>query len=364
MNMNLKITQSTASPLYMQIKEQLKAYIKNKQLPPNTKLPNVKIIASNAGVSIRTADLALKELAREGVCFRRPKKGAFVADKDRNNYKKTIFGYIFGHNEKDIADDLVSSSIYRGLMSKAVKYNIDPISFSIDNIEENIEFYSKSEGLCLGGLVIAASLDMEIITKLAKKYPDLTFILLNYFMPNFLLTPDNMIGVFNDDVGGGYQLMDLMLKNGRKNFGIISLSDNNDNYENRIKGFQMALRNSSLKTKTLMQICNPTGDEICQQREAQDACEELFRSKPEIDAIMCVNDELAKGTLKYLRDKGIGDVAVCGYDNLIPQKNGEDSFITMEIDFEEIGKTAVDIIANSKKEYVKVIKVPPVLIRK
>ena len=195
MTMELKIKQSTASPLYMQIKEQLKAYIKNKQLPPNTKLPNVKIIASNAGVSIRTADLALKELAREGVCFRRPKKGAFVADRTRNNHRKVVFGYIVGKNEKDFANDLVFSSIYRGLMSKAVKYNIDPISFSIDNIEKNIEFYSKSEGLRLGGIIIAAPLDTEIITKLAKKYPDLTFILLNFFMPNFLLTPDNMIGV-------------------------------------------------------------------------------------------------------------------------------------------------------------------------
>ena len=54
---------------------------------------------------------------------------------------------------------------------------------------------------------------------------------------------------------------------------------------------------------------------------------------------------------------------VCGYDNLIPQKSDGASFTTMEIDFEEIGKTAVDIIANSKREYIKVIKVPPVLIK-
>ena len=77
--------------------------------------------------------------------------------------------------------------------------------------------------------------------------------------------------------------MDLMLKSGRNNFGIISLADNNDNYENRIKGFQMALRHSNSRTKSLTQICDPTGDGICQQREAQDACEKLFKSEPEID---------------------------------------------------------------------------------
>ena len=68
------------TPIYIQLKNSLMLDIKNGKYPEGTALPAVNIIAGNAGVSVRTAYLAIQELIYDGVCFKRPKKGTFVGN--------------------------------------------------------------------------------------------------------------------------------------------------------------------------------------------------------------------------------------------------------------------------------------------
>lgn len=83
----LKINIQPDSPtsLYLQLKEQVKEYIIANKLTRGTLLPSIKIIALEAGVTLQTAERGMTELVREGICFRRPKKGTFVGNVNQAN---------------------------------------------------------------------------------------------------------------------------------------------------------------------------------------------------------------------------------------------------------------------------------------
>jgi DNA-binding LacI/PurR family transcriptional regulator len=81
--MNITLNRSDSDAMYVQLSNQLQAYVVAKKLQPGTMLPNIKTIAQHAGVSLKTAERALNKLIESGVCIRRPKKGTFVANPNR-----------------------------------------------------------------------------------------------------------------------------------------------------------------------------------------------------------------------------------------------------------------------------------------
>ena len=69
---DFQITEASENTKYDQVKDSIIAAIRDGRLAPLSKLPPISQIAADAGVSLRTADLALQALIGEGYCFRRP----------------------------------------------------------------------------------------------------------------------------------------------------------------------------------------------------------------------------------------------------------------------------------------------------
>jgi GntR family transcriptional regulator len=66
-------------PLYIQIEEELRALIAAQELPPYAQVPSEAELSERFGVSRMTARKALDRLVGDGVLFRQPGKGTFVA---------------------------------------------------------------------------------------------------------------------------------------------------------------------------------------------------------------------------------------------------------------------------------------------
>ena len=66
-------------PLYLQIEQDLLTSIESGEFAPYTQVPSEPDLAQRFGVSRMTARKALDRLASEGIIFRRPGKGTFVA---------------------------------------------------------------------------------------------------------------------------------------------------------------------------------------------------------------------------------------------------------------------------------------------
>jgi LacI family transcriptional regulator len=76
------------------------------------------------------------------------------------------------------------------------------------------------------------------------------------------------------------------------------------------------------------------------------------------DAIMCINDETAFGTLHALRDLGLDigkDVAVTGFDGVAASAHSDPPLTTLDIPVYEIARKLVDLLA-AKLEYQTILE--------
>lgn len=92
--MNIQINNSSADPIYLQIKNQIKAQIISGSLKTGEKLPSIRFMAKELRVSMITVKRAFDELELDGFINSVQGKGNFVAHQNkeliREEYLKRI----------------------------------------------------------------------------------------------------------------------------------------------------------------------------------------------------------------------------------------------------------------------------------
>src|SRR5689334_6553813 len=77
--MRLRIQHNTGIPLYQQITEQIRAHIQGGALPPGNRLPTVRQLAADLGLTRLTVHSAYAELQAQGLIESVVGRGTFVA---------------------------------------------------------------------------------------------------------------------------------------------------------------------------------------------------------------------------------------------------------------------------------------------
>lgn len=80
-------------PLYLQLKETLRADILAQRLPPHQQLPSERELGARFSVSRMTVRQALVDLTREGLIYSRVGKGTFVGEPKIDQQLKTLTGF-------------------------------------------------------------------------------------------------------------------------------------------------------------------------------------------------------------------------------------------------------------------------------
>lgn len=92
--MNIQINNSSDEPIYLQIKNQIKAEIISGELEALEKLPSIRFVAKELRISMLTAKRAFDELEIEGFINSVQGKGNYVAERNneliREEYLKQI----------------------------------------------------------------------------------------------------------------------------------------------------------------------------------------------------------------------------------------------------------------------------------
>ncbi len=94
--MNIIITNNSETPIYEQIKEQIKAMILNGDLEKGDGLPSMRLLAKELRISIITTKRAYEELEREGYIESYTGKGSFVKGINREMVRETVVYEIEG----------------------------------------------------------------------------------------------------------------------------------------------------------------------------------------------------------------------------------------------------------------------------
>ena len=122
-----------------------------------------------------------------------------------------------------------------------------------------------------------------------------------------------------------------LLKNGHKNFGILTgITNNNDRAKDRVAGALELLSEKKINLK-------PEFIVECQYelQEARLGFKKLIQNNPKITAIICGNDVLAMGALLEAQRQGIQiprDLSIVGFDDLEISRHLLPSLTTIHID--------------------------------
>ena len=96
--MNIILSNSSALPIYEQVKDAIKQAIFSNELKEEEMLPSVRVMANDLKISFLTVKRAYDELEQEGFIKTVPGKGSFVAPKNldliREEKLKEIQDYI------------------------------------------------------------------------------------------------------------------------------------------------------------------------------------------------------------------------------------------------------------------------------
>ncbi len=360
--MKLNVVEEHTVPIYKQIAEQIKTHILKNDLKEGTKLLDIRTIASIGEVSVKTAERALNELIKAGVCFRRPKKGTFVGKIPKLAERKPVCGIYHVLGFTSFENDLVQASIYRGILKKTHKNGMDTF-FITREPERSISFYAGNEGMEIKGVIMFHWEELEEGIKLAEEFPYLKFIYLNYYLKGFEDTPPNIYGIFNDDYAGAYQMTEYLIKKGHRRIAVFSTKQVTDNYRRRVRGYRECLEDHGVKFDPALSLTMDPKKEMDLRDIGRELLEKLLQSGKKITAIFCVNDVMATGVIEHLRELRLDKkIEVVGYDHILSQLSLDYEFSTVAVDFERMAEKAVDILCNDKRDYPKEMRIVPQLI--
>jgi len=85
--LNILISALSQTPIYEQLKNQIKELVLKGQLKPQEQLPSIRLMAKDLKVGIITVKRAYEDLAKEGIIINLQGRGCFVAEIDRAKIK-------------------------------------------------------------------------------------------------------------------------------------------------------------------------------------------------------------------------------------------------------------------------------------
>jgi len=144
------------------------------------------------------------------------------------------------------------------------------------------------------------------------------------------LTPDN--------VAGGRQAVEHLLACGRTRIAHVSGDPAYAAAQDRLTGARAALADAGLEL-----VGDPMFAEWS-EHWGRDAVAMLLQRHPEIDAIFCGSDQIARGALDSARDFGRSvpeDLAVIGYDNWeVLAENSRPELTSIDANLQQLGRQA------------------------
>lgn len=357
--LTLSVQEADPLPVYQQIRNQLEAYILEGDLAEGTQLPDVRTLSEKAGVSYATVDRALRELIDAGVCFRRPKKGTFVGKRTSRARRRQLCGVYVASGTDRLHSNWLVANLYRGIQEcTGDASGLDTVMIGGD-IDSTIDFYAGSREMKLSGVLVLDDNDLDELTRLARAYPSVRFVMLNYYHHGFEETPENVFGVFNDDFTAGYQMTDYLASHGHRRIHALGIPLSDDNYTLRLAGYRQAMADRQLVADDSTVHVLPFDKKRNQVDMAREFAPRLFSGDQAPTAVFCVNDLLAGGLVQYLAEQGRQDeVEVVGNDNS-PHLSLHYRFNTMAVDYPGMGHRAMEFLTRPIEACPKMLKIVP-----
>ncbi len=275
----------------------------------------LKSIANEFGVSISTVSKALKDSNEIG----EETKSKIQAYAKFYNYKPNSLALHFRNQRVQVIGIIVPEIVHH-FFSTVIKGVEDYASQKGYNTLVCLSNESYEKEVSQTGLLADGSVDGLLVSISRETFRKNDFSHLDGLMEDDfpLVLFDRVTDTIDcdkitiDDVQGGYEATQHLLKTGRKKILLLTTQDNFTITKLREKGYKKALEEQNISLSK-SSICKVDDD-----KDLYTQIEKAIRENPNIDAVLAVNEIYAANVLKAVRalKKDVPkDIAVIGFTN-------------------------------------------------
>lgn len=246
-------------------------------------------------------------------------------------------GQILNENHKAFIADYIDGA---QMKAGSKGYSLEVTAFSSFNPSE-VTSYLNSSGAD-GAVILGTELDEEDIAHFLKSHIPLVFIDLLY--PHM---PFDFVDMNNDS--SVYNAVTHLVRMGHREIGIVTGKRETSNFAHRKRSFVKSLELAGITPDERFFF---TADS--RYEGAYKDMLEILRSGARMpSALFCVNDIIAMGCIRALKEKGYAipeDVSVVGFDNLPAASMTEPPLSTVSVSKKKISSKAVSLLTQRIKE--------------
>lgn len=337
------------TPKYVLVEQKIKHAIKHREIVD--KLPGERILAKEYGFSYMTIRKAVENLVAEGLLYKIPMKGTFIAEGKNSKKKANIIGYFL---DSSIVAGLTSpyySLIFNALQRQATKHGYSLIYFS--DIGDSSSYKHINN---IDGVIISCFPRIEhIVDEINKHIP--VVVIDNSSSDKTI--PSLIIDNFNAVRASVNYLCSM----GHKRIGFITGLEDSDVGKNRCAGYKSGLSNNGIKLNEKLVF---KGDYSFES--GANGADYFLSLKNPPTAIMCANDAMAIALIRQAVQRGVNvpdDLSVIGFDDIPVASQINPALTTLAAPIDQISEMACNMLnslINGEKPESKHIALPAELV--
>lgn len=328
---------------YQQFADMIRDQINRNRYKPGEYIPSERQLSKEFKLNRMTVRKGLAMLVEEGLLQPFRGRGTFVtgypaAGKGAAKPAKSRdIGYVF---VKDFNFPLSKNPYYteilEGAEAEASKLDYKFFLMSVDYDEGKLrELASRIISDKIGGAIFVGRLDdkvEEIITSLAKR--KIPVVAIDRYVPY------NGVGaVLTDNTKGAYDAVKYLASLGHRDIGFITGPESNQAVQERIDGFEKAVKELKLKVKA-----EHTAESDLHIHGGYLAMKKILGARRHPTAVFAINDEAAIGAMRAIHEKGLKvpkEISLVGFDDIEWASHTMPGLTTIKIYKKEIGAAAV-----------------------
>lgn len=338
-----------AKPKYVLVEEKIRDAIESREIVD--KLPGERALAKEFGFSYMTIRKAVDNLVAEGLLYKIPMKGTFVAHRKTGKTKTRIIGYFL---DSSIVAGLTSpyySLVFNALQKQASRHGYSLVYLTDTDGSSSLRFIEKIDGVIMSCFPRIENIVHEI----------------NRHLPAVVIdnsSSDKTIpSVIIDNFNAISSAVNYLCSLGHRRIGFMTGLEDSDVGKDRHAGYEQGLRENGLKLDDSLVF---KGNFSFQSGLA--GADYFMSLKTPPTAIICANDSMAIGAIRKITDAGLSvpnDVSIIGFDDIAVASQIVPSLTTLAAPIDKLTELACDMLIqliNGEESETRHIALPARLI--
>ncbi|MFT5505524.1 MAG: DNA-binding LacI/PurR family transcriptional regulator [Gammaproteobacteria bacterium] len=287
-------------PKYLIVEKNIRDAIKDWK--PDQKLPGERVLAKELGMSYMTIRKAIENLVTDGLLYKIPTKGTFVADGRARKVKSKTIGYFLDSRIIGGLSSPYYSMIFNALEKETAKNGYSLVYFTENDSDKLNKTLKK-----LDGIIASCFLRIEqFIYEINDSVPVVVI--------DNSASDKTIPSVIIDNFNAMMEAVDYLCELGHKRIGFMTGLEDSDIGKNRFEGY---------KTSLLKHGITPENDLIYHGdysfESGKKGAKYLLELKPQPTAIVSANDSMAMGVMSILQSRDLNvpvDYSLIGFDDI------------------------------------------------